>query len=92
LFVLLSLLGTTLFTGLAGYVAGRLSRPDNIENALAVGVLSLLLVVVLAVTMPGASPIWKVIVGAAAAVPAALAGGWFSRTGVRSSGRTSAST
>jgi hypothetical protein len=86
------LVGTALFTVLGGYIAGRLSRPHSLENAAAVGVLSLLLVFVLAVAMPGTSPAWKVIAGALAAVPAALAGGWFAGAGVRSRGRTSAST
>ena len=78
---LLGLLGTTFFTGLGGYAAGLMARPHSLVNSLAVGLISLLLGVALAILQPGATPLWKLVVGAAATVPVALTGGWLASLG-----------
>lgn len=72
---LIGLLGTTFFTGFGGYIAARLSLPNGFSNSLAVGLLSILLGLVLAVSTPGTTPIWKLLFGLILTVPAALAGG-----------------
>ena len=69
------LIGTTFFTALGGYIAARLSKPNGIRNAVAVGVLSLLLGIALAALMPGVTPRWKLIAGLVVTVPAAFFGG-----------------
>jgi hypothetical protein len=69
------LVGTTCFTALGGYVAARLSKPNEMKNAVAVGVLSLLLAIGLAAVMPGITPRWKLIAGLIVTVPAAFIGG-----------------
>lgn len=71
----LGLVGTTFFTALGGYVAARLSKPNGVKNAVAVGILSLAITIVLAAVMPGVTPKWKLIVGLLVTVPAAFIGG-----------------
>lgn len=71
------LFGTTFFTVLGGYVAARLSMPDWLSNSAAVGLISLLLGILLAVLQPGVTPLWKLFLGLLATVPAALIGGRF---------------
>ena len=73
----IGLLGTTFFTGLGGYVAARMSRPNGISNSLAVGLLSVVLGIILAISAPGITPIWKLLIGLILTIPAALAGGKF---------------
>lgn len=72
---LLGLLGTIFFTGLGGYVAARLSRPNGLCNSLAVGLLGILLGTVLFISMPGIAPKWKFTLGVILTIPAALIGG-----------------
>jgi MFS family permease len=79
----IGLVGTTFFTGLGGYVAARLSKPNGMKNAVAVGVLSLLLGIVLAVLLPGITPRWKLIAGLIITIPAAFAGGRLSTRGAQ---------
>jgi hypothetical protein len=71
----IGLAGTTFFTALGGYVAARMSKPNGIRSALAVGVISLLLGVALAVALPGVTPQWKLIAGLLLTLPAAFVGG-----------------
>lgn len=72
---LFGVLVSTFFTGLGGYVAARLSRPDGLINAITVGILSVLLGIVLMVLVPGVTPDWHLLLGAILAIPAALLGG-----------------
>ena len=72
---LVGLAGTTFSTALGGYVASRLSRANGIQNSLAVGVLSIVLAVALAVLRPGVTPAWKLALGVVVTIPAALLGG-----------------
>lgn len=72
---LVGLIGTTFSTGLGGYVAARQSRPHGVSNAVAVGIVSLLLGITIAVLFPGVSPVWKVAAGAIVTLPAAYLGG-----------------
>jgi len=67
--------GTTFFTGLGGYVAARMSKPNGIFNSLILGVICVLLGIVLAILMPGVTPIWKLLTGLILTVPAAWIGG-----------------
>lgn len=71
----IGLIGTTLSTCLGGFAAARMSRPHGVRNAVAVGVLSLALGIVLALAMPGLTPKWKVIAGLILTLPAAFVGG-----------------
>jgi hypothetical protein len=73
---LLGLIGTTLFTALGGYVAARRTVPHGLANALAVGAVSLCLGITLALIAPGVTPIWKLVAGILATVPAAWLGGY----------------
>ena len=72
----IGLVGTTLSTGLGGYLAARMSRPNGLKNALVVGTISLILGIALALTMPGITPKWKLIAGLLLTLPAASVGGW----------------
>jgi hypothetical protein len=74
---LVGLVGTLCFTALGGYVAARLSMPDWRSNSVAVGVISLLLGILLALWQPGITPQWKLILGLLATVPSAFIGGRF---------------
>ncbi len=71
----LGLLGSTLSTGLGGYVAARLSLPEGMINALTVGVISLLLGIVLAVFVSDLTSGWKLLAGFILTIPAAYVGG-----------------
>lgn len=71
----IGLVGTTLSTCLGSFAAARMSRPHGVRNAVAVGVLSLALGIVLALAMPGLTPKWKVIAGLILTLPAAFVGG-----------------
>jgi hypothetical protein len=72
---LIGLVGTTFFTGLGGYVAARMSKPNGIFNSIILGVICTLLGIALAVSMPGITPIWKLLTGLILTIPAAWAGG-----------------
>jgi hypothetical protein len=74
---LIGLFGTTFFTALGGYVAGRIARSAPLANSLALGIVSLLLAILVAALLPGVSPLWKIIAGCIITVPAALLGGYF---------------
>ena len=76
---LAGLVGTTFFTGFGAYLAANRSRPNGLANAIAVGVISLSLSVSLALWKPGITPEWKLIAGILLTLPAAFAGGWFSK-------------
>lgn len=81
LFLAVATLHGSLFTGLGGYVAGRLAPADPLRHALLVGLLSLVLAALLATT-PGQGPEppwWVDLAGYLLAVPAALTGGWLAR-------------
>ncbi|HLY54889.1 MAG TPA: hypothetical protein VKS60_04995 [Stellaceae bacterium] len=68
--------GTTFFTGLGGYVAGKLGpNGDKMKNALVVGVISTLIGISITIALPGLVPTWKVILGVSLTIPAALIGG-----------------
>jgi hypothetical protein len=69
------LLATTLCTGLGGYVSVRLSRVNNLRNALIVGMISLLLGGLVALYGHGLVPSWKIVSGLILTLPAAVAGG-----------------
>jgi MFS family permease len=71
----IGLVGTTLSTCLGGFVAARMSRPHGIKNAVAVGVISLVSGIALALAMPGTTPQWKLVAGLILTLPAALVGG-----------------
>ena len=71
------LIGTTFFTALGGYVAARIAKETPLANSFAVGILSLVLAITLAASSAGVSPLWKVISGCIATIPAALLGGHF---------------
>jgi len=73
---LIGLFGTTFFTGIGGYVAAKMSHPNGFSNSLVVGLVSVLLAVLLATAAPGMTPLWKLLIGLLATVPAALAGGY----------------
>lgn len=70
------LVGTTFCTGLGGYVSVRVSRLNNLRNALMVGMISLILGCLLALYGHGLVPGWKIVCGAILTVPAAVAGGY----------------
>ena len=72
---LIGLAGTLFFTALGGYVAARMSDPYGAENSLAVGLLSLSLGIMLAISVPGVTPQWKIVLGCILTVPAAMLGG-----------------
>jgi hypothetical protein len=72
---LAGLLGAAFFTGLAGYVAARMARPDGIVNSVIVGVISVFLTLMLAYVFPGASPSWEILGAALITIPIAWAGG-----------------
>jgi hypothetical protein len=70
------LLGTTLCTGLGGYVSVRQSRLNNLYNPLIVGTISLLLGGLVALYGHGLAPNWKIVSGVVLTIPAAVAGGY----------------
>ena len=70
------LLGTTLCTGLGGYVSVRVSRVSNLGNALIVGTISLLLGGLVALYGHGLVPSWKIVSGLILTLPAAVTGGY----------------
>ena len=73
---IVGLIGTLLATFVGGYVAARIGRPHAVPNALAVGVISLLLGILLWLREPvGVTPLWKAISGLLLTIPAALGGG-----------------
>ncbi len=65
----------TLFTGLGAFVTARMSGSEGIRNALAMGTLSLLFGIALAVIMPDKTPGWLVIIGMIFTLPVAFIGG-----------------
>jgi hypothetical protein len=71
------LIGTTFCTGLGGYVSVRVSRLNNLRNALMVGIISLVLGCLVALYGHGMVPGWKIVAGAILTIPAAVAGGYF---------------
>ena len=72
---LAGLIGTSISTGVGGYVAARLGRPHGFIHSLAVGFVCLVLGIALATLNPGVTPLWKVIAGTILTIPAALVGG-----------------
>ena len=82
------LAGTLFFTGIGGFVTARRSAPYGLFNALIMGLLSLVMGVALAISMPGLTPFWKLVLGLIGTLPAAVAGGWLAvrKTGSREVG------
>ena len=78
-FLWVGLLGTTLCTVAGGFVAGYLGRPNAMPNALAMGVVSLVLALALSFARPGMTPHWKLAAGAVLTIPAAALGGWLAQ-------------
>ena len=76
-FRLLYLLGLSwglLFTGLGGFVAGRLARADRYHNAMVTGALSLLT----SLSINGEPTEWLYVLGLLLTIPVALLGAWVS--------------
>lgn len=82
------LLGATVSTVLAGFVTGRMSRPNGLINSIALGCVSICLALALAAAMPSATPIWKLVAGCVLTIPAAALGGWLGN-GPKRKGQTS---
>ena len=72
---LVGLFGTILSTVLGSYLAARMSRPYGSSNALAVGITSTMLAIVIALKNPGIAPFWKLSLGLVLTIPAAWLGG-----------------
>jgi hypothetical protein len=76
---LISLFGTTFFTGLGGYIARRLTPTNSFINSLSFGVINVLLGIVFFISLHShdtVMPGWKAFLGFVLTIPAALLGGY----------------
>lgn len=68
-----------MITILAGYVAGRNAKVEEIKHAAIVGIISNILGIFLFISSAGKSPIWYYISSIILVIPAAMLGGYCSR-------------